>query len=380
MKWKVTLSDLDLGSTEIREVNKVLRSKWLSMGEKVLEFEKKFSQFLKAQHSVAVSSGTAALHLALKSLGIKKGDEVLVPALTFVATVNAILYLGAKPVFLDITSLEDFNLSIADLERKISPKSRAIMVVHYAGFLADMDKIIEIAKKHNLLVIEDSAHSIGAKHKLGMAGAIGDVGCFSFFSNKNLATGEGGMIATKSQSLAEKIKLLRSHGMTTLTWDRHKGHSFTYDVLELGYNYRMTEISAVLGMEQLKKLKKNNLKRKALFLEYLKRLKDVQGITVPFQNYPRDSAFHIFPILLDNKKKRDKFIAEMKKKGIQTSCHYPPVHLFTYYKEQFGYKSGFLPLTEEVGKREITLPLHPLLKIKDVELVCDSLKRSLKSC
>jgi dTDP-4-amino-4,6-dideoxygalactose transaminase len=379
MKWKVALSDLNFDHREQKIVSQVIRNRWLTMGEMVKKLERNFAEFLGVKHAIAVSSGTAAIHLALRALNIEPEDEVLVPSLTFVASSNAILYVGAKPVFVDITSLFDLNLSADDLENKITPKTKAIMVVHYGGYLADMDRIKKIAKKHDLFVIEDTAHAIGAKFRSKMAGGIGDIGCFSFFSNKNMATGEGGMIATHQDKYAEKIRLLRSHGMTSMTWDRHKGHAYSYDVTELGYNYRMTEMNAALGIEQLKKLRRSNRIRKSLVKIYIGNLEGTGGLSIPFLNYPRDSAFHLFPILLEKDRDREKFMQTLRRKGIQTSIHYPPVHKFSYYQKNLTVGRNKLPLTEYVGAHEVTLPLHPLLKERDILFVCDQIKRVLLS-
>ncbi|MCJ7498124.1 MAG: DegT/DnrJ/EryC1/StrS aminotransferase family protein [candidate division Zixibacteria bacterium] len=377
MNWKIPLFDLDYNQKEISAVSRVLRNRWLTMGERVEEFENKFAEFLKARYAIALSSGTAALHLALESLGIKKGDEVLVPAMTFVASANAVLYCGAKPVFVDSASLEDFNISITDLEKKISSKTRGIVVVHYGGFVADMEKINWLADKHDLFVIEDSAHSIGTKYGSKMAGAFGDIGCFSFFSNKNLATGEGGMIVTHNQKLARKIRLLRTHGMTRPTWERFESNSSGYDIIELGYNYRMTEISAVLGLEQLKKLECNNHKRKLLTQIYIQYLGEIQEISIPFKDHPGDSSHHLFPILLDKNTKREAFMHNLKLKGIQTGIHYQPVHKFSYYRKNFPQKSGTLSISEEIGKREVSLPLHPRMSEDDVVFICQQIKKIL---
>ncbi|MGB2698375.1 MAG: DegT/DnrJ/EryC1/StrS family aminotransferase [Candidatus Zixiibacteriota bacterium] len=379
MKWKVALADLDFDQRELNQLIKVFKSKWLTMGEMVEKFEKRFAQFLGVRYCIATSSGTGALHLSLKALGLKLGDEVLVPALTFVASANSILYNGAKPVFVDSTSLDDFNISINDLERKITRRTKSIIVVHYAGYIANMKEIKRIAKKKGLFLIEDAAHAVGAKLHNKMAGNLGALGCFSFFSNKNLATGEGGMVATNNKKLADNIRLCRSHGMTTLTWERHTRKAISYDVLDLGYNYRMTELSAALGIEQLKKLKKNNLKRKKLTDLYVQNLNKTKGLHIPFQNYPRDSSYHIFPIILDKKINRKRFIEKLRQKGIQTSIHYPPVHQFTYYKKILKTSKLRLPIAEQIGAREVTLPLHPLMTQKDVSYVCGEVKRILKS-
>src|SRR4030067_143961 len=379
MNWKVYLSDIDLTQKEIQAVTKVLKSRWLTMGEVTQNFEKAFAKFLGVKHALAVASGTAALHLALKALELKPGDEVLLPSLTFVASANAIVYNQAKPVFVDISGLDNLNISVEDLQKKITDRTRAILVVHYAGYPANMVRINQIAQKYNLAVIEDSAHAIGAEINKKKMGTWGDLGCFSFFSNKNLVTGEGGMLVTNSDELARHLQLLRSHGMTTLTWERHKGQAHCYDVVELGFNYRMTEIESALGIEQLKKLKKNNTKRERLTNFYIKQLKGVSQIKIPFLNYPHQSSFHIFPILLGKGIDRNRFLEEMKKRKIQTSVHYQPVHKFTYYQNNFPeVREISLPNTEYVGKQEVTLPLHPLMTERDVIYVCNSIRKIIK--
>lgn len=377
MKWRIALSELNFDDRERKVVDRVIKSRWLTMGETVERLENDFARFIGAKHAIAVSSGTAALHLAVKALGIKSRDEVIVPSLSFVASSNAILYEGAKPVFADISGLNDFNLSCADIEKKITAKTKAIMVVHYGGYLADMANIKKIATKHGLFVIEDAAHAIGASLNLKMAGTLGDIGCFSFFSNKNLATGEGGMVTTDNDRLAGRLRLLRSHGMTSMTIDRHKGHAHSYDVVELGYNYRMTEISAALGILQLKKLPQANRKRKTLTWLYRKNLTGVDGILLPFQGYPRDSSYHLLPILLPKNADRRKFMELLKREGIQSSIHYPPIHRFSYYRSSLQATQTRLPVTEYVGAHQVTLPLHPLLKTQEVCLVCDKIKRIL---
>ena len=377
MKWKVMLSDIDLGEEEINAVVEVLKSKWLSMGPVTQKFEQEFAKYLGVKYAFAVSSGTAALHIACRVLGIREGDEVIVPSLTFVATANAVLYCGAKPVFADITSLDNFNISPDDIQEKITNKTKAIIVVHYGGYPCDMRAIMEIAEDYKLKVIEDSAHAIGAEYEGQKCGTFGDIGCFSFFANKNLVTGEGGMIVTNDDKLAEKIKIIRSHGMTALTWDRFKGHSYTYDVVDLGYNYRLTEIASALGLIQLKKLDKNNEKRKKIVEEYVKKLKKFSEIHIPFKNFKGKSSYHIFPILLTENIDRFEFMKRLREKGIQTSIHYPPIHLFTYYRRVFGFKEGMLPKTEFVSKHEVTLPLHPLMTKDDVEYIINCITEVL---
>lgn len=369
---KIALSEIDLAKEEINKVIKVLKSKWLSQGEYVKKFEDEFAEYLSVKYAVAVSSGTSALHLALRALDIKEGDEIIVPSLTFIATVNSIFYVGAMPVLADSISLDNFNISPDDIERKITSKTKAIIVVHYGGYPCNMDEIKKIAKRYNLYIIEDSAHSIGAKYKGEKCGTIGNIGCFSFFANKNITTAEGGMVVTNNKKLADKIKLLRSHGMTTTSLDRYKGHSFDYDVIDLGYNYRFDEIRAAIGLAQLKKLDKNNKKREKIVRHYQNELLKFKNIKISFLNFKEKSSYHLFPILLDKNINREKFMKYLRKHRIQTSIHYNPVHKFTYYKKRFG--DIKLPVAEEIGKRVVTLPLHPLLKKEDVLYIVEKIK------
>jgi len=368
---KIALSDIDFGEEESKKVAEVLRSKWISMGELTKEFEQKFSGYMGAKHAIAISNGTAALHLANLALGVKPEDEVIVPSLTFVATSNSVLYSGAKPIFADVESKGNFNISPDSIKEKISKKTKGIIVVHYGGYPCNMEEIMDIAHDNNLFVIEDAAHAPGAQISGKMLGTIGDIGCFSFFSNKNMVTGEGGMITTNNDKLAEEIKRRRSHGMTSISWDRYKGHAFSYDVTTLGFNYRANEISSALGLCQLKKLDKNNAIRKDLSELYRKYLENIKFINLPFKKIDGESSHHIFPILLDEKVDRTKFMEFLKGNGIQTSIHYPLIHLFSYYRNTFGFKEGMLPITEYIGRNEVTLPLHPLLGKEDVKYIAD---------
>ena len=247
MNWRVPLADLDYGEEEEQAVLEVLHSRWLTMGAITKEFETEFAEYVGARHAVAVSNATEALHLACAALGIGRGDEVIAPSLTFVATTNAILYTGADVRFADISGPGDLNISPPQIEEQITERTRAVMVMHYGGYPCDMRAILEIAARHQLAVIEDAAHATGARLEGRALGTWGDVGCFSFFSNKNLSTGEGGMLVTNREDMAEKVRSLRSHGMTTLTWDRHQGHAYSYDVVDLGYNYRIDEMRSALG-------------------------------------------------------------------------------------------------------------------------------------
>lgn len=371
---QIPLSDIDIGEEEIESVNNVLKSKWLSMGPVTKQFEGEFADYLGVKYSFGVSSGTAALHIANKVSGIEKGDEVILPSLSFVATANASLYCGAKPVFADITSLDNLNISPDDVLEKITSKTKAITVVHYGGYPCDMDAIMEIARDHNLKVIEDAAHAPGAEYDGKKCGTIGDTGCFSFFSNKNMVTGEGGMVVTNNEVLAKKIRTMRSHSMTTLTWDRHKGHAYSYDVDDIGFNYRINEIASALGLVQLSKLDHNNKKRKEIFNEYINQLKAIDEISIPFNDFRWKSSYHIFPILLSEDIDKYKIIDNLKIKGIQTSMHYPPIHLFSYYKQRFKLDKFILPKTEFVADNIISLPLYPDMTREDVVYISQSLK------
>ncbi len=374
IKWKYPLSDIDLGKEEEQEVLKVLRSKWLSAGPVTERFEKAFSEYLGGGEAVAVSSGTAALHLALACLALGEGDEIILPSLTFIATANAVLYVGAKPVFADIVSGENLNISADEIEKKVTEKTKAIMVVHYGGYPCDMKAILGVAKRHGLYVIEDAAHAPGAEYQGKKCGLVGDMGCFSFFSNKNLVTGEGGMVVTRDKEWADKVRRMRSHGMEALSWDKYRGHLSSYDVRSLGYNYRATEIQSALGLVQLKKLDRNNEKRKRLVGVYRKELQGVEEISTPFLKFEGNPSYHLFPILVTPGIDRDRMMEKLKDFGIQASVHYPPIHLFSLYRNQFGYKKGDLKRTEEVSGRELTLPLHPRLKQEDVKWIVKKVK------
>jgi len=363
--WKVPLFNLDLDSSEIRALSQVIKKNWLTMGEQTKEFEDRFGRYIGVKHAIAVSNCTAALHLANLAIGIGKGDEVITPSLTFVAGPNSILYAGAKPVFADITNMDNFNISPEDIKRKMTKKTKAIHIMHYAGFPCDMDKIIDIASHYDIPVIEDASHAIGSLHKGRKCGSIGKIGCFSFFSNKNMTTGEGGMIVTNEDEIAGKIKLMRSHGMSSLTLDRYRGHAFDYDVVRLGFNYRIDELRSAIGISQLKKLEMNNAKRRKLATLYREKLNDINGINIPFVGLHGNLAEYIFPILL---RKSDKisFMKYMKSEGIQTSIHYLASHRFSFYKKVLGYDKISLPLTEKVSEREVTLPLYPSMTKKEI--------------
>ncbi len=375
MEWNIPLSDVDFGQEEAAAVQQVVQSRWLTMGAVTQEFEQEFAAYVNAKHAIAVTNATAALHLACLAAGLKSGDEAIVPSLTFVATANAVRYTGATPVFADLESEDWLNLSPESVQASLTPRTRAILVVHYGGYPCDMPAIIEIARKHGLLVIEDAAHAIGSELNGRKLGTWGDIGCYSFFSNKNMTTGEGGMLTTDNDELAERMRLLRSHGMTSLSWDRYKGHAWSYDVVDLGYNYRIDEIRSALGRAQLAKLERNNARRRELTVLYHDLLQElVPEITVPFKAPRGLSACHLLCVLLPKGSDRTRFMEAMKARGIQTSIHYPPVHLFRIYRSN-GTKGGtVLPLTEQIASRQVTLPLYPAMTEADVKAVVQAVR------
>jgi dTDP-4-amino-4,6-dideoxygalactose transaminase len=371
-EWKVPLAEVHFGSEEIEAVSTVLRSGWITQGPVVQRFEAEFAAFLGVKFAMAVANGTAALHLACLALDLGPGDEVLCPALTFIATANAIRYCGAQPRFVDICGPHDLNLSPEDLNRKITPRTKAIMVVHYAGFPADMAAIRAIAAQHGLAIIEDCAHAPGATYFAGSnqhkVGTLGSIAGFSFFSNKNMTTGEGGMVVTNDPAFTECLRRARSHGMTTLTWDRHRGHSSSYDVITPGFNYRLDEMRAALGLVQLSRLEANNARRRELTRLYRERLGEL--LQLPFLEELQNSSCHIFPALLPTNMQRPLFMDFLRNRGIQSSIHYPPIHRFSYYQQLCP--TGFdhqLPQTEEVAAREVTLPLFPTMTMQQLEEV-----------
>jgi dTDP-4-amino-4,6-dideoxygalactose transaminase len=375
MVYRIPLFDLNFDEDEGRAVLETLRSKWISSGPRVTEFESRFASLLNVTHAIALSNCTAALHLSMELLGIKEGDEVICPSLTFVATVNAIRYVKAIPVFADITSTDDLNISPRQVEALISHRTKAIVVMHYAGFPCDMAGITRIARQHKLKVIEDACHGPLSEYENSKLGTIGDVGCFSFFSNKNISTGEGGMLVTKNDEYAARARLLRSHGMTSLSYDRATGHSTAYDVVEIGYNYRMDDIRASIGLAQLSKLSKDIERRARLRERYLERLVLVDGITIPFRDHKGIVSNYIFPIVLrdSDAAKRERIRHSLRIGGIQTSVHYPAVHRFSAYYDS----AQKLPVTDYVTDCEITLPLYSNLSISEIDFISGTLQHAL---
>jgi len=370
--WNIPPSDISVDETIVEAARETVQSGWWSMGPRVREFEEAFALHIGAKHALAVANGTAAIALALEAVGVGAGDEVVVPSLNFVAAANTIRHRGAIPVFCDIAGGGDLNLDPADVEAAIGPRTRAILVLHYAGVPADMDALAELAARRGVTLIEDAAHAPGASLRGIGCGTFGSVGCFSFFSNKNLAVGEGGMVVTNDDDVAERLALLRSHGMTTLTWDRHRGHAASYDVLLPGYNQRFDEIRAAIGLVQLARLDAGNEARGRHLAAY-RELLGGDEIEVAFPSVPPEvvASHHIAVAILPADVDRGAVQETLRQEGIQTSVHYPPIHTFSAYRDL---DTRPLPRTDEIAARIVTLPLFPHLREADVELVATSLR------
>ena len=372
MDWAVQLCELNYGEEEIQAVGKVLQRKWLTIGEETIKFETEFAKFIGSKNpGVFTSSATAGLHLILMALGIKRNDEVIIPGLTFVSDANVVVQLGASPIFVDSTSLVDLNASYEAIIGAVTEKTKAIVIVHFAGFPMDLRKLRSFCDSNNIFLIEDCAHAPGASRDGLKCGNLGHFSFFSFFSNKNLAVGEGGMVLSNNKTILEKVRLMRSHGMTSITLDRHNGRTFTYDVTLNGLNYRADEMRAVLGQVQLSKLMGNEVRRK-LFLKYVDYLSD-SDIIIPFAHVEKDviPAYHIMPVILPADTDRNHVIASMKKAKIQTSLHYPNFKQFTAFK--YLAQSDSLAITDSICSRALTLPLHPCMSKADCTLVSDKL-------
>jgi dTDP-4-amino-4,6-dideoxygalactose transaminase len=375
MEYNIPLFKLNFGEEEISAVTKTIRSKWISTGPKCEELEQLFVEMFNVKYAVSMSNCTDALHLSCILCDIKPGDEVLCPSLTFAASVNCIKYVGGTPVFCDIVSPDHINIDPIDIEKKITSRTKAIIVVHMAGFPAKMDEIMTIAKKHNLKVIEDACHGPLSEYKGRKLGTIGDVGCFSFFSNKNISTGEGGMLISNNKELAKKAHLLRSHGMTTMSYQRASGHATSYDIVDLGYNFRLDDIRASIGVVQMKKLQSDLIKRIQIRNKYLKQLSNIDGITIPFADNTEFVSNYIMSIVLkdSNSEKRDFIRNKLHAAGIQTSVHYPAIHRFSMYNEY----NTELPVTEYVTDNEITLPMYASLSNEEIEYIVKELNQAL---
>lgn len=378
--WNVQLFELNYDERELQAAVDVIRSAWITMGEKTKAFEAAFGAYLG--HGVvctAVANGTAALHMALLAADVRSGDEVIIPSLTFVADINVVRLVGARPVLVDCTSYDDWNISPEGIAAAITPRTKAVLVVHYGGYACDMDAIMSAVHNKSqgrpIVIIEDAAHAPGADHRGRACGTIGDIGCFSFFTNKNLSVGEGGMFVVRSRELHEQGRYLRSHGMTSLTLDRYEGRTVSYDVVEPGLNYRMDEIRAAIGLVQLEKLPEANRHRGELVNLYFKLLDGIPRVHIPFRVYDRGTpSYHIFPVLLDESVDRRAIIDRLKGHGIQSSIHYPAFQEFTAYRN-----CGLVetPIASDISARELTLPLFAAMTFDQVEYVCATLAKIL---
>lgn len=381
MKKKIPYSCQWIDKNDIKAVVAVLQSDRLTCGPKILEFEKKFSRFVKAKHAVAVSSGTAALHLACLAAGIKPGDKVITTPFSFAATANCILYCRAKPVFVDIKK-DTLSINPVLIEKKISRKTKAIIPVDFAGQPADLDKIMTIAKEHNLLVIEDAAHSLGSVYRGKPLGSVADLTCFSFHPVKNITTGEGGMITTNNKKFYEKLLLLRNHGITK---DKKRMSNFDgpwfYEMQDLGYNYRLTDMQAALGISQLKKLPLFMKRRREIVKIYNQAFADLTEVTTPFEKPETMSCWHLYVIRLKLellKGDRRKIFEEFRKKGLGVQVHYIPIYRHPYYQKRFHIQTKEFPVTEKIYDSIISLPLFPKMKDAEVNYVIKAIKTTIK--
>ena len=360
-----------------KAVMQALNSRWLTGGPRTKEFEELFTRYTRSKYSVAVNSCTAALHLAMRALNIGSGDEVIVPVLTFAATANAALFVGAKPIFADIDE-KAFNISPREIEQRITEKTKAVIVVHYGGQPCDMKEIMEIAEDHNIEVVEDCAHALGALYRGKNAGTFGAVGCFSFYPTKIITTIEGGMATTEDEQTANKMRVLRDHGMTKTAFDREDKASWYYDVVDLGYNYRMNEVQAVLGIAQLKRIDDINEKRCAAAKYYTKRLSDIEGIITPYEAEDRTHLYHLYVIRVLQEKfgvNRDELFRDLSASGIGTSVHYTPLHQLTFYKKLCSGKQSF-PVAERVSKEILSLPLFPTMSKSQIDFVAEEIAKT----
>lgn len=375
--WRVPLTDIAIPEQDVQAVLDCLESGWLTMGPRTKAFEEALAEYVQTPHAVTVSSGTAALHLSCLAAGIGAGDEVIVPAFTFVASAGAARYVGAEPVLCDVRSPQDFNIDPEDVARRITPRTRAVVAVHFCGYPADVSALRALCDEHGLLLIEDCAQAIGAHldDSGRQVGTVGELGAFSFFSKKQLCVGEGGMVTTADEQLADRVRLFRSHAMTSSTWDRHRGHDPAYDVIDIGFNYRLDEPRAALGLSRLPRLQESIAARRAIVRAYRERLAEVPGIELAFTDQDVERSSHFaFPVLLADRQTRDRFRDNLKDNGIQTTW-YPALHTFTEYR-QFAPPGG-LPQASKVADRHCALPLSSTMNETEVDTVVDVVRAVL---
>jgi perosamine synthetase len=362
---------------EIRSVVETLRSGWLTTGEKVRKFEEDFAKYVGSHRAVAVNSCTAALHLALDAVGIKEGDEVIVPTMTFAATAEVVLYFKAKPVLVDCEP-DTLNIDAEQIERNITQHTKAIILVHFGGQPCDMHRILSIARKHDLKIIEDAAHALPASYKGKMIGTIGDITCFSFYATKTITTGEGGMATTDNPDWSDRMRMMSLHGISKDAWNRYSAEgSWYYEVLFPGFKYNLTDVAAALGAEQLKKADHFWRVRERLAGLYNERLADVPEIATPVLSSDVQHAWHLYVIQLELERlhlDRNQFINALKEKGIGTSVHFIPLHLHPFYRDSFGYSPGDFPVASAAYQRIVSLPIYPKMTQQDIDRVTDAVR------
>jgi dTDP-4-amino-4,6-dideoxygalactose transaminase len=373
---ELPLFDLRIEPDDLDAVAETLRSRWLTLGPRTAEFEQAFAEHLGARHAIAVSSCTAALHLAYLAAGAGPGDEVIVPSFTFAATAAAALYCGATPVFAEIASRRRPSLDPDDVERRITSRTKAVCIVHYAGYAGPADRLKELCDARGLALVEDVAHAPSAELAGRKLGTWGLAGAFSFFSNKVLSVGEGGLLCTDSDTVAEFARSRRSHAMTSGTWDRHRRHTDTYDVTGLGYNYRLDEPRAALLLSRFRRLEQEIIRRRELTVRYRELLKGVDGIIVPFDDLDvSGSSCYVMPIMLERDGTQAEVSGRLRELGIQTSIFYPSIHRFSAYRERFPDVS--LPITELASRTELTLPFYPHMTNDDQDRVVTTLAEAI---
>jgi dTDP-4-amino-4,6-dideoxygalactose transaminase len=373
---ELPLFDLRLAPEDVEAVAETLRSGWLTLGPRTAAFEHAFATHLGARHAIALNSCTAALHLAYLAAGVGPGDEVIVPSFTFVATANAVLYCGGTPVFAEIVSREAPSLDPEDVERRITPRTKAVAVVHFAGYPAAADRLRELCDSHGLALIEDAAHAPSATLGGRMLGTWGDAGAFSFFSNKVLSVGEGGLLCTDRDDVAKLARSLRSHAMTSGTLERHEGRAHTYDVVDVGFNYRMDEPRAALALSRMEHMEDEILRRRELTMRYRELLGALPGVLVPFEDAEVEaSSCYVMPVMLEGEGAQARVARQMRERGIQTSVLYPSIHMFSAYRARFP--DTTLPRTELASSTELTLPLFPHMTEADQDRVVSALAEAL---
>jgi len=367
-----------IGEAEIEAVTEVLRSGWLSTGPKTAEFEERFAEYIGVKHALAVSSCTAGLHLALIAAGIGPGDEVITTPYTFTATSEAIAYVGAKPVFADIDT-STLNILPEDIEKRVTEATKAIIPVDIAGLPCEQEEIIEIAKRHDLCIMDDAAHAVSSEYKGMKIGAIADMSSFSFYATKNLTTAEGGMVTTNNDEFADKIRLIRYHARDKDAWARQQSQNkWYYNVVAQGYKYNMSDIQAALGLCQLAKIEEQYELRLRLVDRYNKAFREMPEIIIPRDIEDGKHAWHLYIIQLNTERltiARDEFIMAMLEENVECVVHYIPLHFHQFYQEKYGYKIGDFPNAEEAYERVVTLPLHPNLTLDDADDVIEAVKK-----